>query len=296
MRRGHLLHTRDCISIFTEEREDDLQKSFDSVQYPVLLNRLYEAGVDGKAWRLIRNWYNHPKCRVRINGQLSSAFTLERGVLQGSVLSPVLFLLVIDPRLKCLECSGLGPFISDTYAGVFAHADNIRTVTSSLDTLQQQLNTVQNFAAENALVLNPTKCEILLVSSSKPASSAPAGVLGIQALVPRHHAKCLGYWCSWDLSATKAIDEAIKKARRAFFAFGAMGAFHGKLNPISGKTIFDTCVIPILLFGSENWILSDPLVGRDWQKNFKTIKISLDNIYSSRAEVAHPETKSPHQD
>ena len=58
----------------------------------------------------------------------------------------------------------------------------------------------------------------------------------------------------------KAIDEAIKKARRAIFAFGAMGAFHGKLNLISGKTIFDTCVIPILLFGSENWILTDPLL------------------------------------
>ena len=237
----------------------DLQKAFDSVQYPVL-NRLYEAGVDGKAWRLIRSWYNHPKCRVRINGQLSSAFTLERGVLQESVLSPVLFLLVIDPLLKCLECNCLGPFISDTYAGAFAHADDIRTVTSSLDTLQQQLNTVQNFAAENALVLNPTKCEVLLVSSSKLSSSAPVGVLGNQALIPRHHAKCLGYWWSWDLSATKAIDEAIKKTRRAFFAFGAMGAFHGKLNPISGKTIFDTCVIPILLFGSENWILTDPLV------------------------------------
>ena len=39
-----------------------------------------------------------------------------------------------------------------------------------------------------------------------------------------------------------------------------MGAFHGKLNPISGRTIFDTCVIPILLYGSENWILTDPLV------------------------------------
>ena len=247
-----------------------MQKAFDSVQYSVLLNRLYEAGVDGKAWRLIRSWYNHPKCRGRINGQLSYAFTLERGVLQGSVLSPVLFLLVIDPLLKCLECSGLGTLISDTYARAFAHADDIRTVTSSLDTLQQQVNTVQNFAAENALVLNPTKCEVLLVSSSKPASPAPAGVLGNQALIPRHHAKCLGYWWSWDLSATKAIDEAIKKARSTFFAFGAMGAFHGKLNPISGKTIFDTCVIPILLFdtcvipillfGSENWILTDPLV------------------------------------
>jgi hypothetical protein len=34
-----------------------------------------------------------------------------------------------------------------------------------------------------------------------------------------HHAKCLGFWWSWDLSATRAVDEAIKRARRAFFTF-----------------------------------------------------------------------------
>ena len=100
------------------------------------------------------------------------------------------------------------------------------------------------------------------MSSSKSVSSAPVGILGSQALTTQHHAKCLGYWWSWDLSASKAIDEAIQRARRAFFAFGAIGAFNGKLNPISSRTIFDVCVIPILLYGSENWILTTPLLDR----------------------------------
>ena len=78
----------------------DLQKAFDSVQYPVLLKRLYEAGINGRAWRLIRDWYSKPKSRVRVNGHLTPPITLERGVLQGSVLSPVLFLLVMDPLLR----------------------------------------------------------------------------------------------------------------------------------------------------------------------------------------------------
>ena len=162
----------------------------------------------------------------------------------------------MDPLLTSLSDRGLGPSISNTYAGTFAHADDIRTVTSSLATLQQKINMVHTFATENALVLNPSKCEVLMVSSSKRTSQAPLCTHDDQALVPRDHVKCLGYWWSWDLSATKAIDEAIKRARRAFFAFGALGAFHGKLNCLSGMTIFDTCVIPILHFGSENWTLS----------------------------------------
>ncbi len=113
---------------------------------------------------------------------------------------------------------------------------------------------VQNFAKENDLVLNPAKCEVLITSPTKPDSSLPVCTLDDQPLFPKECVKCLGYWWSWDLSATKAVDEAIKKARRTFFSYGAMGAFQGKLNPI---TIYETCAVPILLYGCENWILTD---------------------------------------
>ena len=221
----------------------DLQKAFDSIQYPVLLKHLYEAGVNGKAWRIIRSWYTSPNSMVRVNGVLSSPFTLERGVLQGSVLSPALFLLIMDPLLKSLQSNGLGPSVGDTYAGGFIHADDIHTIRRSRTTLQEQINTMCTFAANNGLTLNPTKCEVVLISPSKLATTAPIATLEGSGLVPQLNAKCLGYWWCWDLSATKAMDEAIKKARRAFFAFGAIGAFQGQLNPISGRSIYETCVI-----------------------------------------------------
>ena len=110
------------------------------MQYPVLLRRLYKAGINGKTWRLIKDWYNHPRSRVKVGGQLLAEFTLEHGVLQGSVLSPVLFLLVMDPLLRELEHNSLGSSVYGTYAGTFAHVDDIRTVTSSLPSLQQQIH------------------------------------------------------------------------------------------------------------------------------------------------------------
>ena len=74
----------------------DLQKAFDSVEYPVLLRRLFEVGVNGKAWRLFKNWYEGAKCQVRLGGALSEAFEIKRGVKQGSILSPTLFVLIMD--------------------------------------------------------------------------------------------------------------------------------------------------------------------------------------------------------
>ena len=78
--------------------------------------------------------------------------------------------------------------------------------------------------------------------------------------MPQLNAKCLGYWWCWDLSATKAMDKAIKKARWAFFCLWAIGAFQGQLNPISGRSIYETCAIPTLLFGCKNWVLTDSML------------------------------------
>ena len=76
----------------------DLQKVFDSIEYPVLLNRLYDLGVNGKCWRIIKSWYENASCKVKLDeGVFSESYPVERGVKQGSVLSPALFLLVMAP-------------------------------------------------------------------------------------------------------------------------------------------------------------------------------------------------------
>jgi len=43
---------------------------------------------------------------------------------------------------------------------------------------------VQNFAKENALVLNPAKYEVLITSSTKAALQKPACTLGVQRFFP----------------------------------------------------------------------------------------------------------------
>lgn len=237
----------------------DLHKAFDTVQYSVLLSRAFDCGIVGRAWRLLRSWYSSSKCMVKVNGELSEEFCLERGVLQGSVLSPTLFLLVVDPLLKDLEKKCLGPDFNGLYAGAFAHADDIRTICTSRDTLEEQIVCIEKFMNDNALVLNASKCEVVVVSTGK-APPDHICTIANHPLVPCVSARCLGFWWAWDLSADKSVDVAIAKARRSFFAYGAMGAYHGKLNPLSGRAIFETCILPILMYGCENWFVSDAIL------------------------------------
>ena len=80
---------------------------------------------------------------------------------------------------------------------------------------------------------------------------------GFEVNIPvKDKVKCLGYRWMGNLSSSSAIQERIQKSRRAFFEFGSVFAFQGKLSPLSSSSIYQHCVLPILLYGVENWIFS----------------------------------------
>ena len=57
-----------------------------------------------------------------------------------------------------------------------------------------------------------------------------------------------------DLLAIRSIAENIKKARRAFFLYDNIEAvFQGDLSPLTSRSVVESCVMPVLLFGCENW-------------------------------------------
>ena len=179
---------------------------------------------------------------------------------EGSVLSPALFLLVMDPLLKTLEQSGLGLSVNNFYAGGFLHADDIRTLATSTDSLEAQVNMVKDFAARNFLRLNVQKCEIVMFSRGCGSGVTPQCEVDGSEIPVRDAGKCLGYWWRGDLMASRSVEENIRKARKSFFHYGSLGAFQGDLSPLSTKSIIETCVMPILLFGSENWIVSKTIL------------------------------------
>ena len=60
-----------------------------------------------------------------------------------------------------------------------------------------------------------------------------------------------------NLSLLPMIEDRIQKARKAFSQFGSVCAFQGSpVSPVSPCSIVQCCVLPILLFGVENWIMS----------------------------------------
>jgi len=74
----------------------DFAKAFDKVPHNRLATKLRSHGIDGKLLCWIMEWLKDRKQRVVIRGTLSDRISVLRGIPQGSVLGPILFLVYIN--------------------------------------------------------------------------------------------------------------------------------------------------------------------------------------------------------
>ena len=132
----------------------DLEKAFDSIKLPLLLKQLFEIGVNGKLWHLLKSWYTDSSSRVRLNNRLSDPLLIGRGVKQESVLSPTLFLTVMDNLLKRMKERNISSSMRGIYTGAAIHADDLCTTAAIRDEVLHQADVIQKFTQDTCLNLN----------------------------------------------------------------------------------------------------------------------------------------------
>ena len=74
----------------------DLEKAFDRVPRSVLWWAMRVVGAHEWILNLVQAMYSGVRSRVRVSNSLSEEFEVKVGMHQGSVLSPVLFIIVLE--------------------------------------------------------------------------------------------------------------------------------------------------------------------------------------------------------
>ena len=137
----------------------DIKAAYDSVPRDVLWHRCEAIGIDGPTIRILRSLFDHNSAQLALANCRSQPFPLQAGVLQGSVLSPLLYSIYLDPLVDKLKSEGpLIPFPHiDGGINCLLYADDIVLIAESSRKLKRLLAIAEVDSIERGYNFSVTK-------------------------------------------------------------------------------------------------------------------------------------------
>ena len=256
----------------------DFSKAFDKVDHSVVLEKLRLIGITGKLHEWIKSFLVDRSQSVMVNGFLSNPVHVRSGVPQGSVLGPLLFLILISDIDEEIVHSFLSSFADDTRVGKsVANEDDINL-------LQEDLEKVYTWANDNNMKFNDDKFELIsfglsLLLQNRRIYFGPDG----SEIKAKLHVKDLGVIISNNCNFSEHINKVCSKARD--MCSWILRTFCSR-TPLLMLTLWKSLVQPILDYCSQLWCPTSPgLIKQleEIQRSFsRKIKIECNASYWER--------------
>ena len=146
-----LINHRSVIAIFL-----DIERAYDMVWRDGLVIKLARLGIQGNMLKWIRSLISNRSFQVRVGLELSNKMILENGIPQGSVISPLLFAVMINDLPEVIN-SQHGLFADDC-----AVWESGSSIPSMLSSLQSTLNDVNDWCSRWGFVISKEKSVAML--------------------------------------------------------------------------------------------------------------------------------------
>ena len=138
----------------------DLSKAFDTVNHQILLQKLYRYGIRGVPLQWFKSYLESRTQYVEVENAKSNPLSIQCGVLQGSTLGPLLFLIYINDMPNCLEKANIRTFADDTT--LFYSSISLQDLEK---TINEEFNHLLSYCSANKLSVNFKKTHYMTISS-----------------------------------------------------------------------------------------------------------------------------------
>ncbi len=250
----HLQVINQLIEKCTEFRLDvhllliDYSKAFDSIKQKFLINSLIYQGISEHFINIISDMYTDMKSRI-ITDQIGPYFDINKGVRQGDPLSPIMFNCLLEQIFKSLEWQEIGINIHGEFLNNLRFADDIILIAKNIDHIKQMTTELHEKAKLAGLMINPEKTK--LISSNFQDDHLIVNGKKIQRV---NEAVYLGQVTSLEGRTEKEVNRRLTLSWNKFWKLKHI--FKGPFKNEIKSEIFNSCVIPTLLYGAQTWSLS----------------------------------------
>jgi hypothetical protein len=171
----------------------DFRAAYDFVDHEILFAKMREKGFCNTIINSIKRLYSNFKIKI---DYMSDEINLNRGVPQGSLISPILFNIFIDDLIR-----SLGGKIFE----VLAYADDIAVICMKESDLEMVIKELDLWAKKNKMVINHKKSGIMYLFTNRKTPETKYGYPIVK------HYRFLGVWVNNHMNCSKQIDEINKK-------------------------------------------------------------------------------------
>lgn len=142
----------------------DFRRAFDLVPQQKLWKKMLRFGISSKTIRILRNLYDAATLQIKTKAGLSVAADVSAGVLQGEVLSPLLFVIYISDMISYFRARAARGIELNNRRDLpmLLYADDLVILAHSPVDLKRKLRILDSYCTENGLTVNTKKTQIVV--------------------------------------------------------------------------------------------------------------------------------------
>lgn len=227
----------------------DIEGAFSNTSFHSMVKALEECGVSKTVVRWVSAMLNSRSILATL-GSESIRVRAGRGCAQGGVLSPLLWILVVDKILRKLNAQG---YYTQGYADdlvIVVRGKDLKTVT---DLMQSALTLVEKWCQEEGLSVNPGKTTLVPFTRKRKLGETKLPKMFGQEIVFGDRVKYLGVLLDQRLTWNPQIQRLTTRAKSLMFACRrAVGKTWG-LKPRMVMWIYTMIIRPLVSYGAVVW-------------------------------------------
>jgi hypothetical protein len=234
----------------------DFAKFYDTIDHGLLLDKIYNLGITGNVFNVIRNMYKNVQYSVKIskeNGaRLTPPFNSNIGLKQGCPLSPTLAKLFLQDIHRNFETGDIE--LEGKHLNSITWADDVVFFTLSPQDTQNSLNSLSDYCKNMKLKVNLDKTQAMIISKGCVRHSTHQ-ILQFNNEKLKYVAsyKYLGVEFQQNGKFKEIIKTRILKAQNAIYMIKRACASAETTSVEMYKKLFESKIFPILTYGSAIW-------------------------------------------
>ena len=256
----HLFLLRTLISVSLKQKKDtyvtffDVAKAYDHIDNDDMLTVMWEKGLRGKAWRILRNLNKDLKASVKTRYGETRTINMLTGGRQGSRLTGRMFAKLMDLLAEEVIDAGEGFQITrDFVIGMLLWVDDVVSCVEGPENQKKMLERIDRFAKDHKLEWGQAKCKVMKIGK-RSDENWKVGDMEIGNCVSY---KYLGDVITSDGKNTENIRSRQNKIRSSSISINTVATSETlyKIGTSVLLNLHKKVNIPSLLTNSESWTL-----------------------------------------